>query len=316
MPADAGGRSSSWIWNSGATGRVSYTRALSTGVRSLSSIASTAPASLSTARLWAVLLLAMLALLGGCHSRQSKNLKKATAQSLYANAHKAMNNNDFEYAIKQYEALTSRFPFTDEARQARLDLIYVYYRKGEKETAVDAADQFLRENPTHPRIDYAWYMKGLIYFERTPYAVERFFGVDMAKRPPSDAIKSINAFSTVVTQYPNSEYAHDALKRMTYLRNRLAEYEVNVARWYVKRGAYIAAARRAEGVVEQYDGAPAEQPALAILLYCDQRLGYNELAANVQRVYDYNYPAQTIAANERGRHWWQVWKAPTPTAIN
>ena len=153
----------------------------------MSSIASTAPAPLSTARLWAVLLLAVLALLGGCHNRQAKNLKKATAQSLYANAHKAMNNNDFEYAIKQYEALTSRFPFTDEARQARLDLIYVYYRKGEKESATDAADQFLRENPTHPRIDYAWYMKGMIDFERTPYAIERWFGVDMARRPPASS---------------------------------------------------------------------------------------------------------------------------------
>jgi outer membrane assembly lipoprotein YfiO len=141
-------------------------------------------------------LLATLALLGGCHTRQAKNLKKATAQSLYANAHKAMNNNDFEYAIKQYEALTARFPFTDQARQARLDMIYVYYRKGEKETATDAADQFLRENPTHPRIDYAWYMKGMIYFERTPYAIERFMGVDMAKRPPASMrSKPITAFT-------------------------------------------------------------------------------------------------------------------------
>jgi outer membrane protein assembly factor BamD len=257
-----------------------------------------------------------LALLSGCHTRSAKNLKKATAQSLYFAAHKAMINNDYEFAIKQYEALTSRFPFTGEARQARLDLIYVYYRKGEKETAVDAADQFLRENPTHPRVDYAWYMKGLIYFERTPYSIERFFGVDMAKRPPSDAVKSISAFSTVVTQYPKSDYAYDALRRMTYLRNRLAEYEVNVARWYVKRGAYIAAARRAEGVIEQYDGAPAEQPALAILIQCYQRLGYSELASNVEKVYDYNYPPNSEPVNARGKHWWQFWRTAAPTALN
>lgn len=257
-----------------------------------------------------------LTLLSGCHSRSAKNLKKATAQSLYAAAHKAMINNDYEYAIKQYEALASRFPFTSEARQARLDLIYVYYRKGEKETAVDAADQFLRENPTHPRVDYAWYMKGLIYFERTPYSIERFFGVDMAKRPPSDALKSIGAFSTVVTQYPKSDYAYDSLRRMTYLRNRLAEYEVNVARWYVRRGAYIAAARRAEGVIEQYDGAPAEQPALAIMLDCYQKLGYTELASNAEKVYAYNYPAKSAPVNARGKHWWQFWRTAAPTALN
>jgi outer membrane protein assembly factor BamD len=249
---------------------------------------------------------ATLTLLGGCHLRSTRNAKNLTAEQLYAQAHRAMINNDYQYAIKQYEALTSRFPFSSQARQARLDLIYVYYRKGEKESAIDAADQFLRENPTHPRVDYAQYMKGLIYFERTPYSIERFFGVDMAKHPPSDALKSITAFSTVVTQYPKSEYAHDALRRMTYLRNRLAEYEVNVARYYVRRGAYMAAARRAEGVVEQYDGAPAEKPALAILLDCYRRLGYTDLAANVERVYAYNYPAgsETVAA----KHWWQVWR--------
>ncbi|HEY1726466.1 MAG TPA: outer membrane protein assembly factor BamD [Steroidobacteraceae bacterium] len=251
--------------------------------------------------------LAALTLLSGCHL-QAKKLRNANAETLYANAHKALNNNDFEYAIKQYEALTARFPFTNQARQARLDLIYAYYRKGEKETAIDAADQFLRENPTHPRVDYAWYMKGMIYFERTPWAVERFFGVDMAKRPPTDLQKSITAFSTVVTQYPQSEYAPDALRRMTYLRNRLAEYEINVARYYVRRGAYIAAARRAEGVVEQYDGAPSEREALAIMLECYRRLGYTELAANVERVYQTNYPAGSEKTPGKGKHWWQVWR--------
>ena len=259
-------------------------------------------------RLWSVLLLAALAFLGGCHSRQAKNLKKATAQSLYANAHKAMNNNDFEYAIKQYEALTSRFPFTDEARQARLDLIYVYYRKGEKESATDAADQFLRENPTHPRIDYAWYMKGMIDFERTPYAIERWFGVDMARRPPASALKAIAAFNTVVTQFPKSDYAHDALRRLTYLRNRLAEYEVNVARYYIKRGAYLAAAQRAQGVIDQYDGAPAERAAVAVLLDAYQHLGFTDLAANVQRVYAANYSGNAHTALSSKHHWWVFWR--------
>lgn len=262
------------------------------------------------ARLFGALLLSVLALLAGCHSRQAKNLKKATPQSLYANAHKAMNNNDFEYAIKQYEALTSRFPFTDEARQARLDLIYVYYRKGEKESAIDAADQFLRENPTHPRIDYAWYMKGMIDFERTPYAIERWFGVDMARRPPTSGLKAIAAFNTVVTQFPKSDYAHDALRRLIYLRNRLAEYEVNVARYYVKRGAYLAAAQRAQGVIDQYDGAPAERTAVAILLDCYQRLGFTELAANVQRVYEANYSGnpRTGTGVSGTHHWWVFWR--------
>jgi outer membrane protein assembly factor BamD len=256
------------------------------------------------------MLLVALALLTGCHTRPLKasTRKPVTPDSLYTAAHRGLLATDYTFAIKQYEALTSRFPFTSQARQARLDLIYAYYRKGEKETAIDAADQFLRENPTHPRVDYAQYMKGLIYFERTPYSVERFFGVDMAKRPPTDLLKSITAFSTVVAQYPKSDYAHDALRRMTYLRNRLAEYEVNVARYYVRRGAYIAAARRAEGVIEQYDGSPAEQQALAILLDCYRRLGYTQLAANTERVYQLNYPATNETASAKGKHWWQFWR--------
>ncbi len=265
-------------------------------------------------RLLGALCLACLAL-AACHVRPARKFtKNANAESLYAIAHKAMVDNDFDYAIKQYEGLASRFPFTYQARQARLDLIYVYYRKGDKETAIDAAEQFLRENPTHPRVDYAWYMKGLIYFERSPLSIERFFGVDMAKHPPSDALKAITAFNTVVTQYPGSDYAVDALHRMTYLRNRLAEYNVNVARYYVRRGAYVAAARRAEDVIEQYDGSPSEKEALGIMLDCYRRLGLNDLAANVERVYQENYPAGAESARPTRRHWWQLWRRSTKSA--
>ena len=256
-------------------------------------------------RIAAAVLMAALALLGGCRSRN--DTRRMNAVQLYDTAHKAMLGNDFEYAIRQYEALTARFPFTSQARQARLDLIYVYYRKGETESAIDAADQFLRENPTHPRVDYAWYMKGLTNFERTPWAIERWFGVDMAKRPPTTAQKAITAFNTVVTQYPNSDYAYDSLRRMTYLRNRLAEYEIYVARWYVKRGAWVAAAQRANDVVEQYDGAPAVPEALQIEIQSYHQLGFNELAANAQRVYDLNFP-HGPPRPPVGKRWWQFWR--------
>lgn len=252
------------------------------------------------------MLIAALALLSGCANNDL--LKTGSVAVLYQRGHKAMVSGDSEYAIKVYEALVARFPFTNEARQSRLDLIYVYYHKGEKDTALDAADQFLREEPTNPRDDYAWYMKGLINFERTPFAIERFMGVDMARKPPTDILTSISAFNTVVTRYPHSEYAHDALNRMTYLRNRLAEYDINIARYYVRRGAYLAAAERANDVIEQYDGAPAEQAALQIMLECYRRLGLTQLAANVQRVYQYNYPSGTPVATLPSNRWWQFWR--------
>ena len=257
-------------------------------------------------RLFAALLMAALATVAGCQSRgKVRELKHATPESLYKAARKALNSNDYEFSIRQYEALTSRFPFSDEARQARLDLIYVYYRKGENESATDAAEQFLRENPTHPRVDYAWYMKGLIDFEHTPWAVERWFGVDSAMRPPASLSSSIAAFGTVVRQYPKSEYAHDAQRRMIYLRNRLAQYEINVARYYYKRGAYLAAAQRSQRVIEQYDGAPWVKDALQIMIASYHELGFKELQVNTEQVYQANFSGDP----DRNVHkrWWHIW---------
>ena len=254
-----------------------------------------------------VLLLAVCAALAGCagHGKVRDN-SRYTAESLYRDAHKALNSSDYELAVREYEALTSRFPFSDQSRQARLDLIYVYYRKGENESATDAAEQFLRENPTHPRIDYAWYMKGLIDYEHTPWAFERWFGVDMAKRPPASLASSITAFSTVVKQFPKSAYAHDAQRRLIYLRNRLADYEINVARYYLKRSAYAAAAQRAQRVIEQYDGAPAVRDALEIMIECYRHLGLKDLENNVEQVYQANFHEDSNQGVRR-HSWWHVW---------
>jgi outer membrane protein assembly factor BamD len=251
------------------------------------------------------LCVALLAL-SGC--RTHRDDKKVTPEILYSKAHKALLNFDFNGAIKSYEQLTARFPFTDEARQARLDLIYAYYRAGEGESATDAAETFIRENPTHPRVDYAWYVKGLVDFEHTPNAIEHLFRADLSKRPPSTARKAFAAFKTVVEQYPKSEYAHDSLQRMVYLRDRLANYEVHVARYYLKRGAYIAAAQRAKGAVEQYDGAPAVREALEIMIECYDKLNLQPLAAQTREVYAANWSGdiRTSMADVK-KPWWRFW---------
>ena len=131
--------------------------------------------------------------------------------------------------------------------------------------ALDQADTFIRENPTHPRIDYAYYVKGLVEFERSANFIERWFNVDLDARPPQSARGAFNSFRRVVEEYPKSEYAHDARRRMIHLRNRLADYEIYVARYYLDRGAYIGAAQRAKQTIEQFDGAPAIRDALATL---------------------------------------------------
>jgi outer membrane protein assembly factor BamD len=255
-----------------------------------------------------VALCVVLLAVAGCRTHREREEKKATPDSLYKKAHKDLQSNDFNAAIKIYEQLTARFPFADEARQSRLDLIYAYYRAGEGESATDAAETFIRENPTHPRVDYAWYVKGLVEFGRTPNVIEHLFRADLTQRPPSTARKAFAAFKTVVEQYPKSEYAHDSLQRMIYLRNRLASYEVHVARYYLKRGAYVAAAQRSKGAIEQYDGAPAVREALQIMIESYDRLNLQPLAAQTRQVYEANYAGEVRQSQaEVRKSWWKIW---------
>lgn len=242
--------------------------------------------------------------LSGCN-RSKKEDVNATATTIYTRAHKQIIDGTYEAAAKSYESLEARFPFSNEARQGRLDIMYAYYRSHAKEQAVDAADQFIRENPTHPRVDYAYYIKGLVYFERSPNAFENFFNVDMAQRPPGDARKSFEAFFRLVQLFPQSDYAPDARQRMIYLRNRLAEYEIHVARFYVKRGAYVAALNRCKSVLETYAGSPSERDALLLSEEAYEHLGMNDLAEQTQLVIAANYTGAQV--QKESKHWWQRW---------
>jgi outer membrane protein assembly factor BamD len=263
--------------------------------------------SLTASKRSVLALCLILICVAGCRTHRD-DLTKSSPEVLYKKAKQSLGNYDYNQSIKIYEALTARFPFTDQARQARLDLIYAYYRAGETESATDAAEQFVRENPTHPRVDYAWYVKGLVDFERTPNGMERLFHADLTQRPPTTARKAFTAFRTVVEQYPKSEYAHDAQQRMIYLRNRLADYEVHVARYYMRRGAFVAAAQRAKGEIEQYDGAPATQEAVAILSEAYDRLNLKTLADQVRLVYQDNYSGDVKQLQaEIKRPWWKIW---------
>lgn len=259
---------------------------------------------LSFLRICALLIL-VVASFAACRGTGSR-VEEGDPDVLYNRARKDLDSSDYKNAIAIYEALDARYPFSDAARQARLDLIYAYYRDNQIESTIDAADQFIRENPTHPRIDYAYYIKGLVYFENLPNFLERWFRVDMSQRPPSDARQSFAAFQTIVQQYPKSEYAHDSRRRMIYLRNRLAEYEIHVAEYYMRRGAYVGAAARAKYTIENYDGAPAVQQALVIMTDAYRRLGLDDLAEQTASVYRTNFP-DTAERVEKKKSWWKFW---------
>lgn len=257
-------------------------------------------------RLIVLTLLASLVAVSACRTSGADKYAKTNPEVLYQQAHKSLRNQDFNNAIRMYEALTARYPFAPESRQARLDLIYAYYRGREPESAIDAAETFIRENPTHPRVDYAWYIKGLVDFERMPNKLEKMFRVDLSRRPPQTAARAFASFKVVVEQYPKSEYAHDSQRRMIYLRNRLADYEIYVARYYMKRGAWIAAAQRAQQTIEQYDGAPAVRSALEIMIEAYDKLGTKALADQARQVYALNFPGDQHRVAEK-KSWWKLW---------
>ena len=259
-----------------------------------------------------VLPLCAILLASGCATdgatRRQQRLARFSAENLYKQGREAMQAHDYALAVEIFEALSARYPFAEESRQARLEVIYAYYRLDEKESAKDAAETFIRENPTHPRIDYAWYLKGLVDFERTPHAMERWLNIDMAEKAPQTARDSFESLNTVVTKYPKSSYAADARRRMIYMRNRLADYELNVAGYYLERGAWLAAAQRARQTIEQYDGAPAVKRALQVMIFCYRKLDYSDLAANTERVFQENYPGESMKLQDDTTRWWQVWK--------
>jgi outer membrane protein assembly factor BamD len=227
---------------------------------------------------------------------------------LYELAKRASDSGNYRNAIAYYEQLEARFPFSNAARQGQLDLMYAYYKNREPESAIDQADQFIQENPAHPRVDYAYYIKGLVQFERNPNFLERWFNADLSQRPPIDARKSFQAFQTLIERFPSSEYAEDARQRMIFLRNRLASYEVYVADYYLNRGAYVGAINRAKFTIENYDGSPQIPQALQIMADAYRKLGMTDLAAESERVLKENYTnADTVGQEEGKKSWWKFW---------
>lgn len=246
-------------------------------------------------RLASLLLVVALATTAGCASSRDKDVATdptGNAQRIYEQSVDAMRAGNYAAAILGFENLTAIYPFSEEARQALLNLIYVYWRNDEPDNAVSAADRFMLENPTHPRVDYALYMKGLARLPRDAGPLERLFRTDPDKRPTGEMMNAYNTFAQLLQQHPESVYEEDARQRMIYLRNRLAAHEVSVARFYVDRHAHVAAINRARHVLENYQETPSAIEALRIIATAYDNLGLDDLAADTRRV---------LAANETAR---------------
>lgn len=232
------------------------------------------------------LLLFFIMMLGGCSllPEEDDETKGWSAQKFYTEASSAMREGNYKTAIKYYELLEARYPFGKFALQSQLDLAYAYYRDGEPESALAAADRFMRLNPSHPAVAYALYLKGIVNFNRRLGFLTRFIPTDTSQRDPGAAMDSFQDFSELVRRFPESEYAEDAQKRMIYLRNNLAKHELHVARYYMDRKAYLAAANRAAAVVEKYQRTPSAREALQIMIEAYEKLGKDKLADAARRV--------------------------------
>jgi outer membrane protein assembly factor BamD len=244
-------------------------------------------------RLMALVFLSAAMLSGCAGSEEEENAMLRDVTKAYETAQKSMQNQNYRRAIQIYEALQARFPFSDLSKQIQLELMYAYYKSNRQEQAIDAADTFIRENPTHPRVDYALYVKALAYFERDPGLLERWFNKDIENRPPRDGVLAFSLLKRLVERYPASPYAEDARQRMIFLKNRLAAYENTVARYYLERGAYVAALNRAKGALEEYNGANSGNESLEIMIEAYEGLGMTELAADARQVLASNFPNES-----------------------
>ena len=214
----------------------------------------------------------------------------AGEQQIYDEAERYLQGDNYDLAVKSLELLESRYPFGKYAEQAQLELIYAHYNAYEHEAAVEAADRFIRLHPQHPNVDYAYYMKGLAAYSGNEDIFARFMPTDPTKRDTSHAKEAFAEFSQLLARFPDSPYAADAKARMVYLRNLLARHELEVANYYLRRGAYLAAVNRGRFVVENFERTPAVADGLAIMAQGYIMLGMDELAKQSIQVLAANYP--------------------------
>ena len=227
---------------------------------------------------------------------------------LYSEARKDIEARNWGQAIKLLEKLEARYPFGRWAEQAQLQIAYAHYRNNERILAVAALDRFIKLHPNHPNLDYAFYMKGVVNFNEQEGLFAALGGQDLAERDLQAARDAFDAFRTLVSRFPQSRYVSDAESRMVYLIDSMAAGELAVARYYYRRGAYVAAANRAQGVVRQFPTARSTEQALVMLADSYDRLGLPELRDDTRRVLQKSFPQAPATAATPERSWWQVWR--------
>lgn len=232
------------------------------------------------------------------------------AGKLYREAKEMMAAGDYEKAVEFLEKLEARYPFGVYAQQAQIEIAYAYYRANDQPQALAAVERFIKLHPNHPNIDYMYYLRGLINFNDRVGIMNFAFKQDLSERDSKAAQEAFDSFKLLVTRFPDSIYAADARIRMQYLINMMARYEIHVAKYYYKKGAYVAALNRAQNAVKKYPDASSSEEALYIMVRSYDKLGLNDLRDDANRIFQQNYPDSVLPSGgtkEPEAVWWKFW---------
>ena len=267
-------------------------------------------------------LLVTCALLGlsgcGVFSGKTEEPKNVPASKLYAEAKDELDNAHYEAAIKLYQQLESNYPFGTYAAQAQMQIAYAHYKAQDQAEALAAVERFIKLHPNHPNVDYMYYLRGLVNFNDQIGFMSFIYSQDPTERDPKATREAFAAFKELVDKFPNSRYAPDSIARMKYLINAMASYEVHVANYYYRRGAYLSALNRAQTAVTDFSDAPAREEALFIMTRSYDKLGMFDLRDDTQRILKLNYPDSRFLGGKGSGDapWWKFWakggKKPAP----
>lgn len=249
--------------------------------------------------------------LSGCGAFGDKvdESKTWSAAKLYAEAKDELSNGAYEKAIQYFEKLESRFPFGAYAQQAQLEIAYAYYKQGDQALALASVERFIKLHPNHANVDYMYYLRGMINFNDQLGFLNFISNQDITERDPKASRDAFDAFKQLAVQFPDSKYTPDAILRMKYLVNTLAQYDVHVAKYYLRRAGYLAAANRAQSAIKEYPDAPAIEEALFILIKSYDAMGLTDLRDDAIRVLLKNFPKSAfLSGNARIKNnWWKFW---------
>ena len=258
-------------------------------------------------------LLALIVALAGCslfhRGKKGDPLDTLPVAELYQEGVHALDVGNDDLASRAFERLIARFPFGPYTEQSQLNLAYAQYKSDKPEDAYSTINRFVKTYPTHRHVDYAYYLRGLINFNRSAGFLEQYVGQDMSQRDQANMRQSFDDFGALVSRYPQSRYTEDARQRMLYLRNMMAQSDLNVALFYLKRNAYVAAANRAKSIIETYPQSPQAGDALAVMVLSYKKLGQDKLADDTERVLKLNYPGHPYFSGHWPKYpsnWWKL----------